>query len=154
VADDKSSRLPVAARRTGHRGGTVNVRPLNCGTGETEGGRRCPRCKQFHLRPGYCQALDPINADQYPEFHATVSPKNAVSPPAGDRGKSVTSSNNNELENRVPDNPGDVTDNVPDRECAVCGVTFIPRRSDAKYCSPGCRKKASRQAGAEAGDDT
>jgi hypothetical protein len=25
----------------------------------------CPDCKQFHLRPGYCQARDEINRDKY-----------------------------------------------------------------------------------------
>ena len=38
----------------------VLVRPMNCdsalGTKD-----RCPHCNQFHLRPGYCQALDPVN---------------------------------------------------------------------------------------------
>src|SRR6185295_14432646 len=38
----------------------VLVRPMNCdsslGTKD-----RCPHCHQFHLRPGYCQALDPVN---------------------------------------------------------------------------------------------
>ncbi|RAI01023.1 hypothetical protein DLJ53_17525 [Acuticoccus sediminis] len=27
---------------------------------------------------------------------------------------------------------------VEPRTCAGCGVTFLPRRSDAKYCSPKC----------------
>jgi hypothetical protein len=32
-------------------------------------GERCTNCNQVHLRPGYCQALDPINAGKYPQSH-------------------------------------------------------------------------------------
>ena len=51
----------------------VDVRPLNCVTmlGEKE---RCPYCNQFHLRPGYCQALDPRNAEKYPHLHQSQTP--------------------------------------------------------------------------------
>ena len=36
------------------------MRPCNCGP-QLGVENRCPHCGQFHLRPGYCQALDPIN---------------------------------------------------------------------------------------------
>ena len=50
---------------TGSRMHTVyRASPFNCdkllGSGD-----KCPNCGQFHLRPGYCQALDPRNAAQY-----------------------------------------------------------------------------------------
>ena len=44
---------------------TVISRPLNCDHDLTEKDR-CPQCNQYHLRPGYCQALDPINKGKYP----------------------------------------------------------------------------------------
>lgn len=31
-----------------------------------------------------------------------------------------------------------------DMVCPVCGKTFTPKRSDAKYCSNACRQKAYR----------
>ena len=31
------------------------------------------------------------------------------------------------------------------RKCPQCGKAFIPSRKDQKYCSPACRKKASRE---------
>jgi hypothetical protein len=51
------------------------VRPQNCepsvhDADAAEKARKpCPNCNQFHLRPGYCQALDPINAAKYPHLH-------------------------------------------------------------------------------------
>jgi hypothetical protein len=44
---------------------TYKPRPINCVSvlGDKD---RCPYCGQFHLRLGYCQALDSINAGQYP----------------------------------------------------------------------------------------
>ena len=30
-------------------------------------------------------------------------------------------------------------------KCAVCGLTFVPSRSGAKYCSDRCRQSAYRQ---------
>ena len=37
-------------------------RASNCdkGLGLVGGKDRCPHCNQFHLTPGYCQALDPV----------------------------------------------------------------------------------------------
>jgi hypothetical protein len=32
--------------------------------------------------------------------------------------------------------------------CLVCGVSFVPKRSDARYCSSHCRQKAYRGRGA------
>lgn len=29
--------------------------------------------------------------------------------------------------------------------CATCGNAFVPRRSDARYCSPACRQRAYRE---------
>jgi hypothetical protein len=31
------------------------------------------------------------------------------------------------------------------RACAVCGESFTPKRSDARYCSPTCRQRAHRE---------
>jgi hypothetical protein len=32
----------------------------------------------------------------------------------------------------------------PSRSCVVCGAPFVAKRSDARYCSATCRKRASR----------
>ncbi len=32
-----------------------------------------------------------------------------------------------------------------ERDCEACGATFAPSRSDARTCSPRCRKALSRQ---------
>src|SRR6478736_2422013 len=40
-------------------------RPFNCDPKlyvAGQGGERCPHCRLWHLRPGYCMALDPMNA--------------------------------------------------------------------------------------------
>ncbi len=118
---------PVAQkpRKTGGLREVVVQRPINCSLPDPSGADasnrvRCPNCKQFHLRPGYCQALDPINREKYPEMWA----------------KNVT------------DNcfPGDIVGpGVDDGICEVCGASFPKKRLDARYCSPACREKASRK---------
>ena len=35
---------------------------------------------------------------------------------------------------------------LPSRSCPTCAAPFVPRRSDARYCSGACRQKAHRQA--------
>jgi hypothetical protein len=56
--------------------------------------------------------------------------------------------------NIVPINPDipdiDIPDNIiPDtpilRPCEECGTSFEPKRSDARFCSDACRKRASRR---------
>lgn len=46
---------------------------LNCAF-ETSIEKRCPNCGQNHLTAGYCQALDPRNAKQYPHLHQSHKP--------------------------------------------------------------------------------
>ena len=44
------------------------ARPFNCDIHLARPGKdRCPHCNQWHLRPGYCQALDPMNAAKWPD---------------------------------------------------------------------------------------
>ena len=77
--------------------------------------RRCPRCGLYHLRAGYCQALDSDST-----WHT-------------DRlGKAK----------HVPDVP--LREIVPLSQCEVCGADFEAKRSTAKYCSDSCRVKAQR----------
>jgi hypothetical protein len=39
--------------------GYTLARPLNCATKEHNPGQdSCPKCNQWHLRPGYCQSQD------------------------------------------------------------------------------------------------
>lgn len=35
---------------------------------------------------------------------------------------------------------------VTERQCAICGESFLAKRRDAKYCSPKCRQRAHRAA--------
>lgn len=50
----------------------VLARPMNCDF-DTTPEKRCDYCGQNHLRPGYCQALDPRNAEKYPHLHQSQS---------------------------------------------------------------------------------
>lgn len=105
----------------------MGVRPENCdpsiGDPSAKAPEKCPYCGQFHLRLGYCQALDPINAAQYPQWHQ--------------KGLSVakdeTLSQNETLTETL-------------RACAFdeCGKMFKPLRSTARFCSPACRLRAHR----------
>lgn len=97
----------------------IKARPLNCDF-ETSLEKRCKHCGQNHLTPGYCQALDPINADKYPEFHQHKKP--------------VIVETDNE------------TDSISetDKVCSGCGEAFHSKRIDARYCSSACRLKAHR----------
>ncbi len=51
---------------------SINCHP-HLGTQE-----RCPNCNQFHLRPGYCQALNPVNAHLYPSVTHSVTSTSSV----------------------------------------------------------------------------
>lgn len=93
---------------------------------------RCKRCKQVHLRPGYCQALDPINADKYPEYHR--KPAITHQPKIEDRTQKG--------------DDGDRTQNLSTRTqktCEVCGKEFEAKMERAKFCSGACRARASRK---------
>lgn len=103
---------------------SVRARPLNCDPSAHDADanekirKRCPNCNQFHLRPGYCQALDPANAERYPHLHA----------------KAVTDSA--------------VTDNsVTDKICIICEQPFEAKRADAEICSAACRMRKRRAGG-------
>ncbi len=58
---------------------SIKARPANCDASIHDADaaekvrKLCPNCNQFHLRPGYCQALDPINAGEYPQSQKAVS---------------------------------------------------------------------------------
>lgn len=130
------------------RGGVV-ARPLNCdemlGTSQ-----RCPHCNQFHLRPGYCQALDPINADKYPHLHGGTaetdqgdesSVTHSVTHPA-----SVTQSCVTGLASVTHPPEADASSVThPSATCRVCGTAFAPKHPRAKFCSPACRQKSHRR---------
>jgi hypothetical protein len=133
------------------------ARPLNCAA-DLGAAARCPNCKQVHLRAGYCQALDPINAAKYPEFHPakrdkmpsrhgadTVTDNDKTLTQQGKREKPVTDKRCD-----VTDNGENVTDNgaagvLSVTECAECGAMFHPKRVDARYCSQACRITAHRK---------
>jgi hypothetical protein len=105
----------------------IRAQPLNCSAklGEVGSDKKCPHCNQFHLRAGYCQALDPINADQYPHLHKRFNDETDDAPE---------------------------TDSETDAgalSCVECGDPFNSKRANARYCSPACRLKAHRRAAAK-----
>lgn len=139
------------------RNSCVGIRPLNCAA-ENDEGKLCPRCKQYHLRPGYCQALDPANAAKYPQFHLETDrkvPSRHRADTVTLRGKNVAGQQKQpetETDKRFneTDNPRSETDNPGHDElsvsiCTVCGHPFQPKRTDSKYCSPACRLTAHRK---------
>jgi hypothetical protein len=150
MAEAKEKKQPVVARRTSDAF-KVDVRPFNCPAELTADGKRCPNCNQVHLRPGYCHALDPINATKYPHLHGAASSKMPISHRAETvTDKSVTREIS-ELANsvtdstpRVTDSEAAVTDNAA-RVCEMCGTLFAPKRIDARFCSASCRVKSNRE---------
>ncbi len=101
--------------------------------------RRCPRCGLYHLRAGYCQALDSDST-----WHTDRLGKAELVPD-----KSVVPLS----ESDVPLSPVPVpltSSDVPLREivplsqCEICGADFEAKRSTARYCSDSCRVKAQR----------
>ena len=117
------------------------IRPLNCDKGTKE---RCPNCNQFHLRPGYCQALDPQKT-------AIDAGKDAwIKRRAAELRAFYANIDNEELvpDNiSVPDNLESVPDSieyVPVNYCTECGEGFEAKRKDARFCSERCRKRNQR----------
>lgn len=132
-------------------------------------GSRCPNCGLFHLRPGYCQALDPVSpgfrgskeiqvaarAKLLAEFETVHGP--IVTPR---RTQPVTQLVTQlSLATQLP--PVSVTQLAPPaqsvtqlgpsvtqlaRRCEQCGNDFEASafRPDARYCSAACRMKAHR----------
>ena len=95
--------------------------PGNCDTTlGYQGGPKCPHCGQWHLRAGYCQALD---ADGKLKG-VTVKPS-----PVTDMALSVT----------------DKLEAVTVKRCTVCAKPMPDSaRADARFCSSKCRVKANR----------
>jgi len=89
--------------------------------------KRCPHCKQNHLTPGYCQALDPANADKYPHLHSEKPETLSV----------VETDNETLTETLVADETLS--------QCTECSKPFQSSRSSARYCSSACRLKAHRR---------
>ena len=134
---------------------TRGARPKNCEVGVHDADApdkvrtRCPDCRQFHLRPGYCQAHDPINAHKYPEVWARGRETRTPAKADPDETLSDTSETDKlETDNFETDNEtlsGSETLSETDKSCQGCGVMFRPKRADAAYCSPGCRLKTYRR---------
>lgn len=99
----------------------MKARPRNCGW-LTSLANRCRECGQHHLREGYCQALDPINAERYGKT-VTLEPVCDAKPASRDA------------------KDADVTLG----ECVVCSKRFKAERATAKFCSGACRMRAQRK---------
>ena len=106
----------------------IKARPFNYEHTKVDDGT-CSRCNQVHLRPGYCQALDPINAEQYPHMHG--------------RTDETFSETDSHAETDNETFSADETDKAT-AICNGCGEAFQSKRSDARYCSPACRLKSHR----------
>lgn len=104
---------------------------------------KCPKCRQFHLRPGYCQALNP-------EASAVIG-----------SGKLISLEEAKRLARLPEPTLASVTPTVTEvvtvtatvtRHCPICDT---PLPGKAQYCSVRCRKRSSRsKAGKEANDVT
>lgn len=134
---------------------TIRMRPSNCvshiGVKDEKKPARCPYCRMYHLRPGFCAYLE----RGYPHFSEALLRKAWESghllPSTVEREKDVL------MAEAVTDNPAvtdkPVTDSrsVTDSpatgtaKCNTCGKQFPAKRADAKYCSGACRVKASRR---------
>ena len=125
---------------------------------------RCPNCRQWHLRPGYCQALDPNYRGAKPavtdnpgwaestggdtRFRHSAPPDDGpvtAIPPAADTAVTATEP--------VTDNSGAVTGSVVSASgvCVECGVGIVSARSDARFCSARCRVRHGRRLLGESG---
>ena len=133
---------------TGRRLGIIRLAKENCSR-EIGIKEKCPECGQFHLRPGYCRALNPHATDVIKRISEGEKVGVAEIKRAAGR-VGVVPDNSADVPDNVPDNRS-VPDNlelsgtsVPDKICEECGSKFQSRRSDAKYCGGACRKKAQR----------
>ncbi len=121
----------------------THQRPTNCDPKQwtnRDKHPRCPECGLWHLRAGYCAALDPKSgwADLPKPWLKDVPPSPISVPltspdvPLSPKSVPLTSSD-------VP-----VREIVPLSYCAVCGDAFEAKRTTARYCSDKCRVKAQR----------
>ena len=130
---------------TGSIRGNTN-RPFNCGTslGTKE---RCPRCGQFHLRPGYCQALDPQKSAIDAGKDAWIKKRAAELRAFYARIDSISDDDETFHSDHETFHDAetfhDETDNL--RSCDECGEGFETARKDSRYCSSACRLKAHRR---------
>ena len=103
--------------------------PANCAPSlGRPGGERCPHCGYWHLREGYCQAL---NAKPLVALVETLSRPD----------ETLT-------ETLSPPEMADETLNEASETltaCAECGKRFTSARATARYCSSACRLKAHRR---------
>jgi hypothetical protein len=103
--------------------GKPNCSPVIARPGKDE---RCPECRMWHLRPGFCPALDPVTAPMLARIQgrkietptpdetvASVSPAPSVSPSVSPEGGA----------------------------CEQCGK---PKEGKGRFCSPACRLKSHR----------
>lgn len=109
----------------------------------------CPNCHQLHLRPGYCQALDPVS----PGFTGSKAIQSAARSKLRAGFEKVHGPVVTDRPAHVTDKAQAVTDVTASAEpvtasgtfeCEQCGDPFQSSRADARYCSPACRVKAHR----------
>lgn len=94
------------------------------------GGERCPHCGQWHLREGYCQALDKRRAAPRTFLYADSRTETAKPELVAVETLSTLDETDTAIETAI--------------RCVVCGDPFQARRADARYCSAACRLKAHR----------
>ena len=135
------------------------ARPANCDP-SLGVSSPCPHCLQRHMRPGYCQALDPVSpgwkgdrSEQdraRKELRAALEKAHGPMPhatkPATPTPKLRALAQAVTLTDPVTDSPEPVTDSQPlgKVRCLICDKPFVAARSDARYCSATCRQRARR----------
>ena len=90
---------------------------------------KCPHCGMFHLRPGYCSALDEIPQETVDRTKRLVYAKYGL------RNETLSVVDETLSENET------LTETL---KCEVCGNEFQPKRRTARYCSSACRLKSHR----------
>lgn len=143
---------------------TVKPRPVNCppDIGRIGDEKRCPYCRQWHLREGYRQALDPRSPNYDKAAHKTAALAGVLIGPGPaaddvtDRQKPVTVKPpvTAPVTDAVTDKPAvtatrDTPETAGEANCLECGDPFTPSRADAKYCSATCRQRARRHRAAK-----
>ena len=69
----------------------------------------------------------------------------AASDPSGsEEATKLEKCKEHDYEETVIKEPGEFESGLAERVCKVCGKSFSSKRTDAQYCSNGCRQKSYR----------
>jgi predicted RNA-binding Zn-ribbon protein involved in translation (DUF1610 family) len=115
---------------------------------------RCPHCGLFHLRPGYCQALNPkaseairsgraLTLEEARELARGPEPALVAETVAAPIETLTETLSGSETVDETLSGSETVDETLS--ACVKCGKRFKPARASAQFCSPACRLKAHRR---------